>query len=238
MTSPAAELTFAVIALHRRTESIIEVWLRPVSDALTYRAGQYVLLQDTACRVQPRSYSLANAPRSDGLVSLLVGNVVDGQASSWIHNALRIGDRVTLSGPYGTFTASAVSTAAWIFMAAGSCLAPLRAIAEDALVANRERALTLLLSARTESDVLDGARFAAWQDTYPRFRFIRTLTRGPGPPPLGRIPVILPRLYSDLAGYELFIAGSGGFVNACADGARMLGARPDAVHTEVFHVEP
>lgn len=235
--SPEADLAFTVVALERRTPDIAEVWLRPLADPLVYCAGQYVLLEDVGGRVQPRSYSIANAPRADGLISLLVSRVAGGQASAWIHDGLRPGDSATLSGPYGAFTTGAASTAAWIFLAAGSGLAPFRAMVEEVLGADRRTELTLLFSARTEADVLDRDRFVSLQARCPGFEFIRTLTRGAGPPPHGRIPAILPRLYPDLAGHDVFIAGSGGFVDACARTAQTLGVRHERVHTEPFSSE-
>ena len=232
--SPDADLAFTVVALERRRPDIVEVWLRPLGDPLVYRAGQYVLLEGAGGRVQPRSYSLANAPRADGLISLLVTKVADGQASTWIHGGLRPGDSATLSGPHGDFTAGAASPGAWIFLAAGSGLAPLRAMVEETLATDPRTVLTLIFSARTEEDVLDRDRFAFLQASCPSFEFIRTLTRGAGPPPHGRIPAILPRLYPDLAEHDVFIAGSGGFVDACARTAATLGVPCERVHTEAF----
>ena len=130
------------------------------------------------------------------------------------------------------------STAPCLFLAAGSGVAPVRALIEAALSADPDRSLTLIFSARTEADVIDRERFAGWQARHPQFRFIRTLTRAAGPPPRGRIPALLPMLYQDLGDHDLFIAGAPGFVLACATAADGLGAQRARVHTEVFFVEP
>jgi CDP-4-dehydro-6-deoxyglucose reductase, E3 len=50
-----------------------------------------VLLEDDRHEVPPRSFSIANAPRSDGLISLLVTRVRDGETSLWVHDRLRVG---------------------------------------------------------------------------------------------------------------------------------------------------
>lgn len=123
-------------------------------------------------------------------------------------------------------------------MAAGSGLAPIRALIEGALSSGARRSLTLIFSARTEADVIDSARLERWQAEQPQFRFIRTLTSGAGPPPRGRIPALLPTLYTALSDHDLFIAGAPGFVLACAAAGDALGARRERVHTEVFFVEP
>jgi CDP-4-dehydro-6-deoxyglucose reductase, E3 len=227
-----------VAALERRTATIVELWLRPVAAKLEFLPGQYVLLEDRDLTVAPRSYSVGNAPRPDGLLSLLVTRVPGGQGSTWVHDRLTVGNDVAVSGPYGSFVDDPVSRAPALYLAAGSGLAPIRALLEAALAEVARPALTLVFSARTEDEVLDGERFAALDAEHSRFHFVRTLTRPGGPPPHGRIPAMLPDLCEDLDAHDVFIAGAPGFVAACAEAAERLGARPDRVRSEEFFVEP
>src|SRR3954464_9501589 len=97
---------YAVTAVEPRTPTIVEIWLSPVAEPIEYAPGQYVLLEEVAGDVPPRSYSIANAPRLDGAISLFVTRVPDGSTSGWIHDHLTVGDGVSLSGPYGTFVAA------------------------------------------------------------------------------------------------------------------------------------
>jgi CDP-4-dehydro-6-deoxyglucose reductase len=145
---------------------------------------------------------------------------------------------VAITGPYGTFVGNPASSAPYLHLAAGSGLAPIRALVEAALEVTPHRSLLLVFSARTEADVLDRERFVNWHDRYPHFRFVRTLTRRAGADPHGRIPDILPKLCPDLAAHEVFIAGAPGFVGACASAAEALGAESERVHTEAFFAEP
>jgi len=195
----AFEEPYELVAREQRTPTIVELWLQPLGGALDYLPGEYVLLQDRERRVPPRSFSIANAPRPDGLISLLVTRVCGGEASTWVHERLRVGELVAISGPYGTFVDDPTSTAPDLFLAAGSGLAPIRALLEAGLAAAARCSLTLVFSARSDADVIDHDRFAAWQAQHPRFRFIRTLTRDAGPRPHDRIPALLPRLYRDLS---------------------------------------
>jgi len=230
------EATYRVLSVERRTATIREIWLRPLAGTMPFLAGEYVLLESCDRTVPPRSYSIANAPRADGLISLLVTRVPGGR-STWIHEGLSIDDEVSVDGPYGTFVDDPSRTASCLFLAAGSGLAPMRALVEAALLARTRRSLTLILSARTEHDVIDRERFVAWQQRHSRFRFIGTLTRAAGPPPTGRIPALLFSLGEELGNHDVFIAGAPGFVGACAAAAETLGVAPDHVHTEVFFVE-
>lgn len=229
-----------VIAIGLATPVVAELTLEPLDGPLTYRAGQYVLIEDADGQVAPRSFSLANAPRTDGRLTLLATRVEGGQCSDWIHGRLVTGATVLISGPYGTLVDDPEATAAAIYLAAGSGLAPIRALLDAALAAPRREALTLVFSARSEQDVIDAGRWADTERLEPRFRFIRTLTgSGLGPPPRGRVPAILGGLeLGDLAPAELFIAGNSGFVGGCVAAARALGAKRAQIHTEVFYGEP
>jgi CDP-4-dehydro-6-deoxyglucose reductase len=232
------EAIYRVVETERRTPTIRELWLRPLADPLKYLPGEYVLLEDHNRGIPPRSYSIANAPRPDGQISLLVTRVPNGQTSTWVHDDLRTGDEVSVSGPYGTFVDDPASTAPALFLAAGSGLAPIRSLVEAALVARARESLTLIVSARTEADVIDHVRFAGWQASHRRFRFVRTLTRESGPGARGRVPQMLRSVCPDLADYEVFIAGAPGFVRACAAAAEALGTLRAQVKTEEFFVEP
>jgi CDP-4-dehydro-6-deoxyglucose reductase len=231
------EALYVVIGIARRTPTIVEVWLRPLAAPMTFRPGEYVLLEDTDRQAPPRSYSIANAPRADGAISLLVTRVPGGKTSSWVHDRLLTADEVIITGPYGKFVADPASRAPHLHLAAGSGVAPIRALVEAALEVTPRRSLLLIFSARTEADVVDCARFVHWHDRYPQFRFVRTLTRGAGAGPHGRIPDVLPDLCPDLATHEVFIAGAPGFIDACASAAKALGAASERVHTEPFFVE-
>jgi CDP-4-dehydro-6-deoxyglucose reductase, E3 len=232
------EEPYEVIGIERRTARIVELWLRPRGGALGYLPGEYVLLEDRERTVAPRSFSIANAPRADGLISMLVTRVPGGETSTWVHERLHAGEEVAVSGPYGTFVDDPNSSGPALFLAAGSGLAPMRSLLEAAVTTETRSSLTLIFSARCEADVIDRDTFAAWQYQHPSFRFIRTLTRDAGPPPRGRVPALLPQLYAELADHDVFIAGAPGFVLACAAAADGLGARRERVHTEVFFVEP
>ncbi len=229
---------FTVAAKRQRTPVIAELILRPAGPPLRYQPGQYVLLGDPDTELVVRSYSIANAPRRDGLISLLVTRVPGGQLSGWVHDVLRPGGRVLVSGPYGSFTAAPGEAGPVLLLAGGSGLAPVRALAEATLRDRRHAPVVLFFSARTRRDLIDDQRFRSWQRRHPGFRYLRTLTRAGGPPPTGRIPPILGDWVGDLSGWRVYIAGPPGFVTDCAAAAGACGARPGRVYTEEFFAEP
>ena len=185
------EAPYRVSSIGRVTPSIVEVWLHPLAEPMEFLPGEYVLLEDSDHRVPPRSYSIANAPRPDGDISLLVTRVAEGATSSWVHDRLCTGDEVVLTGPYGRFVADPSSGSPCLCLAAGSGFAPIRALIEASLRATPGQSLTVVLSARTEADVLDREQLLGWRAAHPQFRFITALTREG---PRRRVPELLPEI--------------------------------------------
>ncbi|HMN20685.1 MAG TPA: FAD-binding oxidoreductase [Ottowia sp.] len=219
------------------TPVISELWLSPSAEPLAHRAGQYVLLGDTDWRVPQRSYSVANAPRPDGGISVLVTRVEGGPTSTWAHR-LQPGDEVLLEGPYGLFTTAPDRQGPLLLLGAGSGLAPLRALAEAVLHEAPGRPVTLFFSCRSAADRIGAAEFERWQAEHPQFRYLDTLTREPTAPRHGRLPPQLAEAVGDLRGWEVFASGPSGFVVACAEAAQALGAAATDIHTEEFFTDP
>lgn len=232
------DLAFRVAQRRALNYRTVELCLVPLASPLRFAPGQYLLLSDPEGEILPRSYSLANRPRPDGALSLLVTEVPAGQGSRWICRRLAVGDQVVVDGPFGDFLPGPRDVPAVLYLAGGVGVAPILALVEEALAYPGDAPLTLLLSVRGEADILAGDRLQAWQREYPRFRLIRTLTRGPGAPPRGRLPALLPGLVHSLAGVSVFVAGPEGFVDACATAALALGADLARVHTEAFVSDP
>lgn len=237
MLETAPERHFSILAKSMATPRMVQLRLHPLDSKMTFQAGQYLVLTDARGLVPPRSYSMANAPRRDGTIDLLVSPVEGGETSGWIRNDLAVGDEVSVAGPYGTFTTGLLDSGPRLYLAGGAGLAPILALLEGTLE-TAPLDTCLIVSARTESDVACRSRLLEWQASRPWFRFLRTLTRAEGPPPLGRIPTILPGLFPKLDGYSVFSAGGPGFVDACAAAAIRLGVAEGRVHTEAFFSEP
>jgi CDP-4-dehydro-6-deoxyglucose reductase len=232
--APRQQVELVVVDKIPRTPEIVELRLRPVGSRLRYWPGQYVELNGPGGA--RRSYSISNAPRRDGELSLYVSRTKGGRVSSWIHDDLRVGGRVSISGPYGTFVGDPGKTGPVLCLAGGSGLAPILALAEAALSRGYSGPVTLLFSARTEDHVFARGLLAHWEARYPGFRFLTTLTDGaPGGAGLrGRIPDVLHAVTPDLTGFEVFIAGSPDFVEACAGAVRRLGAGEERIHAERY----
>lgn len=231
---PRENVSFVVVERIERTHRIVELRLRPVGKPLRYWPGQYVQLHHPENQVPARAYSIANASRPDGEITLQIARVEGGTISNWVHGSLKVGDRIKLSGPYGTFIGDPAAETPVLCLAAGTGLAPIMALAEAALSRGYRQPVTVLFSAPTDADLYDTGRLALWQAKHRNFKFVRTLTREQGEGLVGRIPAILPEMFPDLSEYSVYAAGSPEFVEACIAAAKALGANESKIHTEGF----
>ena len=231
---PRENVSFVVVDRLQRTPRIVELRLRPVGKPLRYWPGQYVIVDGADAGVHPRAYSIANAPRGDGEISLQVARVEEGTTSRWLQERVKVGERIRLSGPYGTFIGDPSAETPVLCLAAGTGLAPIMALAEAALSRGFRQPVTLLFSARGAEDIYESGRLALWQVKHRNFKLIQTLTREQGAAHSQRIPELLPTLFDDLSGFSVFAAGSPGFVDGCVAAAKRLGAQEQLIHTEGF----
>jgi CDP-4-dehydro-6-deoxyglucose reductase len=237
---PQRGLRHVVVDKLPRTPEIVELRLRPVGDRLRYWPGQYVELAGPA-EAGSRPYSVANAPHPDGEIALHVARTAGGRVSGWVHDELRAGQVVSVSGAYGTFVGDPAAAGPVLCLAGGSGLAPVLALTEAALRRGYPDPVTLLFSARTGDDLYAEGLVAYWQQRYPGFRFVRTITQPAGAdvaPPVGRVPDVLPGLVGDLSGHQVFIAGPPSFVTSCAAAAAGLGVRRERLHVENYFPQP
>lgn len=220
-----------------RTPTIVELRIRPVGEPIRYWPGQYVMLGDERAGAPPRPYSIACAPRADGELVLLVSKVPGGCTSTWVHDTLQAGDRITVAGPYGTFIGDPGTDTPVLCLASGSGLAPILALTDAALRRGFRHSVTLLYSARTSADVFDEGMMAWWTARHRRFDFRVTYTgEAPsGAPFTGRIPTMLHEVAADLSGHAVYIAGNPGFVDDCVAAAQRLGAADRRIFVERYH---
>ena len=146
--------------------------------AIGHAAGQYVdIIVPTAGGLRyKRSYSIASAPdrAHPSLFEVAVTRVEGGPTSEALH-ALSLGAVVEIEGPEGSFVRrhDGQHDAPTLFVAAGTGLAPLRAmLAEDNGVLDGPP-LVLLFGCRTPRDILWGDELRSWAEATPRFSVYR-----------------------------------------------------------------
>jgi CDP-4-dehydro-6-deoxyglucose reductase len=232
---PREGMPYLVVDKIRRTPRIVELHLMPLGTPMRFWPGQYVAIQAPSRPRQPRHYSLAQAPRPDGMIVLQITRVDGGVTSTWLHENVPIGATLPLSGPYGAFIGDPQAETPVLCLAAGSGQAPILSLADAALKRGYNAPVTLIFSARTADDVYALGQLAYWTHMHRNFKSLITLTREQRGGMLhGRIPELLPGLFPDLSAHSVFIAGSPAFADACLQAVKLLGAKDERLHMERF----
>ena len=144
-------------------------------DAMEFQAGQYVNLQ-LAGLEHPRAFSLSNQPGSKNLLELNVRHVPNGKGTTYIHQQLKIGDAVTLSGPLGRFFVRKSDAQPVIFMAGGSGLSSPRSMIVDMLHNDADpRTITLVYGARNRAELYYHDQFVDLASRHTNFRYVSAL---------------------------------------------------------------
>ena len=148
---------------------------------LDHTAGQHVDILVPTPRGLPfrRSYSIASAPDAahGDEFEIAVTRVEGGPTSEALH-ALSPGAVVEVEGPRGTFVRTDEDRARpALFVAAGTGLAPIRAMLTEDIRHAEGPPLVLLFGCRTPRDILWGDELRAWQRACARFALHVTLSR-------------------------------------------------------------
>lgn len=194
-----------------------------------HRAGQSVdvRLTDERGYSTQRPYSLASAPE-DPRLELTVQRLADGEVSPYLAGELRVGDRFEIRGPGGrSFSWHVEDGGPLLLVAGGAGLVPLRAMLRHRLAQGADLETCLVLSVRSEEDLLYRDERAGWEAA--GVRVVVTFTRT-GPQR---------RVDRDLLGQagpaaHVFVCGSTAFVESAAALLIGLGHAPAVVRTERF----
>lgn len=140
--------------IERFSVDLMRVVLRlPPSQELGYLAGQYIdVLKDGISR----SYSIANAARSDRTLELHIKRFQGGAMSQYWFGQAQKNDLLRIRGPMGTFFLRNLVGRDLVFLSTGTGYAPVKAMLEqlrDAFDQYQPRSVTVYRGARTEGDL-------------------------------------------------------------------------------------
>jgi len=136
------------------THDILDVGIELDGTLNDYLPGQYAEITVPGVIEQPRSYSFSRAPSHEkpNEVSFFIRRVPNGELTEWLNAENRVGHRVTLEGPHGTFYLRDAKGPI-LLVAGGSGLAPIRALLQQIEEEGLENDITLIFGARTQKDL-------------------------------------------------------------------------------------
>lgn len=164
-------MDWRIRSIHRETEDTRTYVLSSQDEKpVPYVAGQFLtVLLTVHGRPIRRSYSFSSSPLVDEWPSITVKRVPNGEVSRFIHDTWNVGDAVETLPPVGKFTlGESVGTGRDIFLlAAGSGIAPVFSLMQQALLTEKQSIVHLLYSNRNEVTTIFYHRILDWQARYP-----------------------------------------------------------------------
>lgn len=148
---------------------------------ITFQAGQYVQLRMPGLE-GTRAFSIANAPDAQSQareIELNVRLVPGGAGTTWMHDNLKAGDTLPLSGPYGRFFVRRSAGLPMIFMAGGSGLSSPLSMILDLLDSGCDTPITLFYGQRTREELYYDARLRELAEQHPNFEYVPALSDEP-----------------------------------------------------------
>lgn len=185
---------------------------------MEFKPGQYAQLKVPGIQII-RAYSIASDPKVTDEIEMIIRKVPKGLATTWVHQALEVGDKAILTGPYGDFFLQEDSERDIICIAGGSGKAPIRSIMYRLRDLGMTRKVKYFFGALSKKDLYYTEEFEALAKEFPNFEYIPALSK-PDPKDdwkgeTGLITEVVDRLTGDLSEAEAYLCGSPGMIDAC-----------------------
>ena len=120
-----------VYEINKLSTDVIELKIK-TTEPYKYNAGQFVTLWKNEHLA--RSYSIASLQETNNDLTFHIRLFTDGKFSGWVHNELKVGDKLQVQGPVGNcFYTSGQPEQNLLLIGTGTGLAPLHGIIHDAL---------------------------------------------------------------------------------------------------------
>ncbi len=235
------------------THDVVQVVLEPTRPGgVAFTPGQYVTLGvEVDGRHVERCYTISSPPTRPHLLSLTVKRVPDGAMSTYLHDRVRPGDRLQVTGPLGGFSVAEHPARRYLLLSAGSgvtpTLATLRTMSDLASLSETGATgsaldVVVVHSARTPDDLVARVEVEALAATHPGLRVHWVCETdgapdrsGPWSGPRGRLTADLLRAFApDVADREVFTCGPPGYMAAARALLAEVGADPARCHEESF----
>lgn len=176
---PVRDFPGTVSRIEDLTPTIKGLWLRlDAPEGMHFQAGQYINLE-LPDGIGSRAFSIASAPSERAEIELNIRIVPGGRGTTYVHEQLKVGDRLTVSGPYGRFFVKKSADMPVIFMAGGSGLSSPRSMILDLLAEGFDKPITLIYGQRNLDELYYHDEFLALAEQYANFKYVPALSHEP-----------------------------------------------------------
>ncbi|MCX2975450.1 2Fe-2S iron-sulfur cluster binding domain-containing protein [Halieaceae bacterium IMCC8485] len=172
---PVKDYIGTVVKLEKLTPRILGVFLEVEGDGLEFQSGQYANLHIPGLDT-PRPFSMAQSPNDKNIIEFDIALIQGGEATTWIHENLKVGDTLDFSGPYGHFFIRTSDPKPLLFFGGGSGLSSPKSMVLDLLESGDKREIILFQGARNLQELYYRDLFLELERKHDNFTYIPGLS--------------------------------------------------------------
>lgn len=234
---PVEDFRAIVSRIESLTPTIKGVWLR-LDKPMRFQAGQYINLE-LPDGIGTRAFSIASAPSTGDELELNIRLIPGGRGTGYVHEKLKEGDGLKVSGPYGRFLVKRSADVPVIFMAGGSGLASPLSMILDLLEGGFDKAITLIYGQRTRAELYYHDRLVELAARHPNFRYVPVLSHEAADSEWngqrGFVHDAASAAFAqDFRGHKAYLCGPPGMIDACITSLMRGRLFERDIHTEAF----
>jgi ring-1,2-phenylacetyl-CoA epoxidase subunit PaaE len=218
-----------------------------LADAYRYRQGQHLVVE---ARIdgEPvrRTYSIC-AGEDENELRVAIRRIAQGRFSAFANERLKVGDRLDVMPPAGSFHAELAPDKARLHLAiaAGSGITPVLGIIKTVLAREPKSRVVLLYGNRSVETILFREQLEDLKNRYmTRLALHHVLSREAhdaeilqGRIDAAKLRLMAGRLFRIEDVDEAYLCGPAGMIDEAQATLRELGLAPERIHSERFHVE-
>lgn len=164
------KLPYTVERITKLSDTVYQLILNPPEDkAISYVAGQYVLVSNHTGEARP--YSIANAPLGGGHIELHIRHTEKNIFTKILLADIEANLPIYLEGAFGECTFQHIPDTPIIFMAGGTGFSHSKALIEYMMNTRPNLPMHLFWVAKTPADLYLASMAQLWQQQLPNFKF-------------------------------------------------------------------
>jgi len=185
-----------------------------------------------------RTYTIASSPSRTAYCELTIKREERGLVSRFLHDTVRVGDRIQVTAPGGRFTFTGESVEAIVLIAGGVGITPLMSKVRYLTDRAWPGQIYLICSNKTADDIIFQDEIVYLQKRHANLHVCHTLSRaaeGSWTGERGRVSLeLLARHVPDLHQHPIHICGPNELNKAVQDLLLTAGILPERIHLESF----
>ena len=234
---PVQEAEAEVVASDPVTHDMRHLVLKLLGSAgsdFKFFPGQYVDITVPGTD-EVRSFSMANtSARESGQLEFVIKIYPDGLFSGYLDKKLKVGDRLTVAGPFGVFTLRDAPDTDLVFVGGGAGMAPILCLLRSMAERGIDRKAVYYYGARRRGDLCFEEELRSLEQVLPSFRYVPALSEEEWEGEAGLITDVVARHESGLARAHAYICGPPPMVEAAVPLLTRLGVPEKHVYWDKF----